>query len=135
MLASTRPGLSPAAGFQARAARASVSLSPARRAGGNLPPSSKTLRRGSSHSLSGQASDVDTAQVEGASEADGEAAAFRFLNAVGNLAQPVVTVPRNADTVTVEVSGQAPRLIPGFDWHVTATAQAPVERFIAEPER
>jgi len=78
---------------------------------------------------------VDTAQVQGASEADGEAAAFRFLDAVGNLAHPVVTVTRDADTVTVKVSGQAPRLIPGFDWHVAATAQAPVERFIPEPER
>jgi hypothetical protein len=78
---------------------------------------------------------VDVAQVVGATEADGEAAAQRFLDAAGNINQPAVSVTRSAETVTVEVSGRAPRLLPGFDWRVTARASAPVERFIPEPDR
>ena len=78
---------------------------------------------------------VDAAQVDGATEADGAAAAHRFLDAAGNLSEPTVTVTRATDTVTVEVTGRAPRLLPGFDWRVTAHAEAPVERFIPEPDR
>ena len=78
---------------------------------------------------------VDAAQVATATEADGEAAALRLLDAAGNINQPVVTVTRSAEIVTVEVTGRAPRLLPGFDWQVTAIAEAPVERFIPEPDR
>jgi hypothetical protein len=78
---------------------------------------------------------VDAAQVVAASEADGEMAAQRFLDVAGNIAEPHVTVTRTAETVTVEVRGRAPRLLPGFDWQVTARAVAPVERFIPEPDR
>jgi Flp pilus assembly protein TadG len=78
---------------------------------------------------------VDTAQVAGATEADGEAAARRFLDSAGNLTDPAVSVTRSVDVVTVEVTGRAPRLLPGFDWQVTARASAPVERFIPEPDR
>ena len=78
---------------------------------------------------------VDAAQVEGATEADGLTAAHRFLDVAGNIEQPVVTVTRSAELVTVEVTGRAPRLLPGFDWQVTARAQASVERFIPEPDR
>jgi len=35
----------------------------------------------------------------------------------------------------VEVTGRAPRLLPGFDWRVFAHAEAPLERFIPEPDR
>ena len=78
---------------------------------------------------------VDAAQVAGATEADGEAAAMRFLDAAGNLTRPAVSVARSTDTVTVTVTGRAPRLLPGFDWQVTARASGPVERFIPEPDR
>jgi Flp pilus assembly protein TadG len=78
---------------------------------------------------------VDAAQVATATEADGLRAAQWFLDAAGNLTDPEVTVTRTADTVTVEVTGRAPRLLPGFDWEVTATASGPIERFIPEPER
>ena len=78
---------------------------------------------------------VDAAQVATATEAHGEAAALRLLDAAGNINQPVVTVTRSAEIVTVTVTGRAPRLLPGFDWQVTAIAEAPVERFIAEPDR
>jgi Flp pilus assembly protein TadG len=78
---------------------------------------------------------VDVAQVEGATEADGVAAAHWFLDAAGNLTEPDVTVTQNTDTVTVEVTGRAPRLLPGFDWQVSATAVGSIERFIPEPDR
>lgn len=78
---------------------------------------------------------VDAAQVEDATEADGVAAAHRFLDAAGNLTEVTVTVTRAADTVTVEVNGRAPRLIPGLDWQVTARAVGSIERFIPEPDR
>lgn len=78
---------------------------------------------------------VDATQVDAASESDGAEAAHRFLTAAGNLEDASVSVTRTVDTVVVEVSGQAPRIIPGFEWQVTATAVGPVERFIPEPDR
>lgn len=78
---------------------------------------------------------VDAAQVATATETDGLRAAQWFLDAAGNITDPEVTVVRTAETVTVEVTGRAPRLLPGFDWEVTATASGPIERFIPEPER
>ncbi len=78
---------------------------------------------------------IDAAQVEQATAADGEQAAQRFLAATGNLTETKITVTRDTETVTAEVTGRAARLLPGFAWSVTARAQAPVERFIPEPER
>ena len=78
---------------------------------------------------------VDAAQVVTATDDDGIRAAQWFLNAAGNLTEPTVTVTRTVDTVIVEVTGRAPRLIPGFDWHVAAHATGPIERFIPEPDR
>ena len=62
-------------------------------------------------------------------------AAEWFLDAAGNIADAEVTVTRTADTVIVEVTGRAPRLVPGFDWQVAAHATGPIERFIPEPDR
>jgi hypothetical protein len=78
---------------------------------------------------------VDAAQVVTATDDDGMRAAEWFLDAAGNIVDPEVTVTRTADTVSVEVTGRAPRLVPGFDWRVTAYAAGPVERFIPEPDR
>jgi Flp pilus assembly protein TadG len=78
---------------------------------------------------------VDAAQVEGATETDGVAAANRFLDAAGNLTHRNVVVTRTTDTVAVEVTGRAPRLIPGMDWQVTSVAVGAVERYIPPPER
>ena len=78
---------------------------------------------------------VDAAQVAEATEADGVRAAEWLLTAAGNLVDPRVTVNRTAETVTVEVTGRAPRLLPGLDWEVTAVSSGPIERFIPEPER
>ena len=78
---------------------------------------------------------IDAAQVVAATEADGVRAAQWFLDAAGNIVEPDVTVIRTPDTVTAQVAGRAPRLLPGFDWRVTAYAVGPVERFIPEPDR
>ncbi len=78
---------------------------------------------------------IDAAQVVTATEADGMRAARWFLDAAGNITESDVTVTRTADTVTAQVTGRAPRLLPGFDWRVTAYAVGPVERFIPEPDR
>ena len=78
---------------------------------------------------------VDAAQVVTASEEDGVRAAEWFLDAAGNITEPQVTVTRTNETVSVEVTGRAPRLLPGFDWQVTARATGPIERFIPEPDR
>ena len=78
---------------------------------------------------------VDAAQVEDGTETDGVDAAVRFLTAAGNIENPSVSVTRSVDTVSVEVTGRAPRLIPGLDWQVTSQAAGPVERFIPEPDR
>ena len=78
---------------------------------------------------------VDAAQVATATEDDGIRAAEWFLEAAGNVTDPQVTVTRTAETVSVEVTGTAPRLLPGFDWQVTARASGPTERFIPEPDR
>ena len=78
---------------------------------------------------------VDAAQIVTATEDDGMRAAEWFLDAAGNIADAEVTVTRTADSVSVDVTGRAPRLVPGFDWQVAAHATGPIERFIPEPER
>lgn len=78
---------------------------------------------------------VEAAQVEGAAETAGVAAAGRFLDAAGNLTAPDVKVIRTTERVTATVTGRAPRLIPGLDWEVTAVAVGATERFIPLPER
>ena len=78
---------------------------------------------------------VDAAQISSASARDGEDAAASYLAQSGNLDNITVTVSREPTVVTVEVRGDAPQLVPGFAWSVTARSTAPVERFIPEPER
>ncbi len=78
---------------------------------------------------------VDVVQIPTASTASGETAARDFLAQSGNLTDIAVTVKRTPALVTVEVTGRAPRLVPGFSWSVTARSQGPVERFIPENER
>lgn len=78
---------------------------------------------------------VDAAQVVTATDDDGIRAAEWFLDAAGNITDAEVTITRTTDTVTVDVTGQAPRLIPGFDWHVAGHATGDIERFIPEDER
>jgi Flp pilus assembly protein TadG len=78
---------------------------------------------------------VDTAQLPTGSESAGDRAARTFLGQSGNLHDIEITVDRTPAMVTVEVTGRAPQLVPGFSWSVTARSQGPVERFIPEPER
>ena len=78
---------------------------------------------------------VDAAQISSASARDGEDAAASYLAQSGNLDNITITVSREPTVVTVEVRGDAPQLVPGFEWSVTARSTAPVERFIPEPER
>jgi Flp pilus assembly protein TadG len=78
---------------------------------------------------------VDAAQVSVGTARDGEVAAASYLAQSGNLSNVHVTVTREPTIVTAEVRGDAPRLVPGFAWSVTARSVAPVERFIPEPER
>jgi hypothetical protein len=78
---------------------------------------------------------VDQAQVPAGSAASGEAAAHDYLAQAGNLTSVTINVDREPTLVTVEVTGHAPQLVPGFDWTVTSRSQGPVERFVPEPER
>lgn len=78
---------------------------------------------------------VAAARIPTGTAEDGDAAANRLLHQSGNLSEVTVVVNRDAGIVTVEVSGNAPRLVPGFEWTVTAHSHAPVERFIQEPDR
>src|SRR6266508_195616 len=73
---------------------------------------------------------VDAAQVETGTAGEGEAAATSYLDQSGNLTNVTVVVNREPTLVTAEVRGEAPQLVPGFSWSVTARSQAPVERFI-----
>lgn len=78
---------------------------------------------------------VDAAQVSTGTAREGQNAAASYLAQSGNLDNVTITVNREPTTVTVEVHGDAPRLVPGFEWSVTARSFAPVERFIPESER
>ncbi|QXC60570.1 pilus assembly protein [Aquihabitans sp. G128] len=78
---------------------------------------------------------VDAAQTPTGTEAQGVDAARSFLDEAGNLRHVTVIVDRGADTVRAEVKGEAPQLVPGFDWGVTAQSEAPRERYIPESGR
>jgi Flp pilus assembly protein TadG len=78
---------------------------------------------------------VDAAQTPTGTTGDGEAAARSYLTQAGNLGNIRVVVQRGTDTVTASVHGDAPQLVPGFSWGVTAQSQAPVERYRPEAER
>ena len=78
---------------------------------------------------------VDAAQVQESSAADGESAAASYLAQSGSLTGVTITVDRPPTVVVAEVRGDAPQLVPGISWSVTARSEAPVERFIPEPER
>jgi Flp pilus assembly protein TadG len=76
------------------------------------------------------------ARLRGGSAADGEAAAWRFIDQAngGHLVRPQVRVTRGADDVRVEIGGRAQSLVPGLDLPVRETAAGEVERFRGEGE-
>jgi Flp pilus assembly protein TadG len=78
---------------------------------------------------------VEAAQVVGADPAtDGAAGAYAILGQAGNLIDVVVTVTTTTDSVIVDVSGTLDYSILGT-YTVTARAEGPLERFIAEVDR
>ena len=87
--------------------------------------------------VAGAAADeaIDAAQTPTGTAEDGSAAARSFLDQSGDLSNIEVTVDRAADRVVVLVRGDAPQLVPGFSWTVTARSEAPTERFLPEPQR
>ncbi len=78
---------------------------------------------------------VDAAQVPDGLGTDGEMAARSFLAQSGNVRDVAVEVDRSAEWVMVRISGRAPQVVPGIAWSVASVAEAPVERFVAQPER
>src|SRR6266508_2188904 len=64
-----------------------------------------------------------------------EQRAHRYLGVLGTglLTGPSIQINDTAATVTVQVSGQAQRIVPGFPVHVTQTVHSPTERFAPSP--
>ena len=87
--------------------------------------------------VAGAAADeaVDAAQTPTGTTEDGVAAARSFLDQSGDLTGVEITVDRAPDRVVALVRGDAPQLVPGFSWTVTARSEGPTERFVAEPDR
>jgi Flp pilus assembly protein TadG len=75
---------------------------------------------------------VDTSRLPDGTERAGRADADAVLAATGAVQHPNVHVRRTATTVTAEVRADAPQLVPGIGWRVTARVVAPVERFVPE---
>jgi Flp pilus assembly protein TadG len=78
---------------------------------------------------------VDVAQTPTGTAAEGEQAARTYLAQAGNLSHVDVIIDRTSDVVTVQVQGDAPQLVPGWSWGVTAQSEADVERYRTEAER
>jgi Flp pilus assembly protein TadG len=72
---------------------------------------------------------VDVTQTPTGTAEDGEMAARAYLAQAGNLTNTMIAVDRGATDVSVQVQGDAPQLVPGWSWGVTAESQAPVEEF------
>ena len=78
---------------------------------------------------------LDAAQTLDGTAADGTAGAQAILSQAGNLSNADIDVNRATDTVIVTISGDLGfSIFPGA-WSVTAHAEGPVERFIAEVDR
>jgi Flp pilus assembly protein TadG len=78
---------------------------------------------------------VEAAQVEGASAADGVAAARSLLSQAGHVVGADIDVSINGEVVVAEVRGRSGfRVVPG-QWAVTGRAEGRVERFIGDQER
>lgn len=78
---------------------------------------------------------VEAARGEADNASAGHAAARRTLEATGAVTDPTVTVDRDGDRVTVEITGAAPRVVPGVALRVGSTATGVIERFRSQPQR
>jgi Flp pilus assembly protein TadG len=76
-----------------------------------------------------------TAALPDATAAAGHTAAGGLLAQAGNLTAVEVTVKRGPAVAVATVTGTAPQVVPGLRWRVSASAAAPVERFIPQPHR
>jgi hypothetical protein len=74
-------------------------------------------------------------RVPTGTEDAGSDAAADFLAEAGNLTDVTVSVDRGPEFVTVTVTGNAPQLVPGYAWAVTARSVVPVEQFLDPAER
>lgn len=78
---------------------------------------------------------LDAAQPATATEADGIAGAEAILGQAGNLTNASIDIDRTAEEVSVSIRGDLGfSIFPGA-WAVTAHAQGPTERFVAEVDR
>lgn len=75
------------------------------------------------------------AQVPAGTADAGTARAQAFLAEAGGVHEAEVTAQRSDITARVEVRGTTPAAIPGMVLVVRGTAEGPVERFVAEPDR
>ena len=78
---------------------------------------------------------VEAARGEPDRDPRGVARAHAVLDATGAVTDPQIDISRGLDSVTAEVSGVAPQVVPGLGLRVAASATGPVERFVAEPDR
>lgn len=78
---------------------------------------------------------LEAAQAEGGQADTGQNEGESFLAEAGGVREPTVVVTRTADQVSVEVRGVAPNVLPLSAWAVAASADGPVERFVAEDQR
>jgi hypothetical protein len=83
---------------------------------------------------------ASAARARAGTVAASEQRARRYLDVLGHglliaptirMIAPTIRIVRTIDTVTVEVDGQAQRIVPGFPIHVVQTIQSPTERFRA----
>ncbi|HEY7144805.1 MAG TPA: TadE family protein [Streptosporangiaceae bacterium] len=75
---------------------------------------------------------VDAARVQGAPLGAGPGAAVSFARSAGSgylLGPSANDLGSTAQTIQVQVQGQAVSIIPGVHWRVTQVAQGPVEQF------
>ena len=76
-----------------------------------------------------------TAALPDSTDTAGRAAAAGLLAQAGHLTDLRIDIDRTDQLVSATVTGVAPQVVPGFRWSVSATAAAPVERFIPQGER
>jgi len=78
----------------------------------------------------------DAALAAANGSADPRSVALSLMDSLGDTATNiVVSVDTTSDQVTVTVSADVIEVVPLGDYHVTESASAPIERFIAEDER
>lgn len=78
---------------------------------------------------------VAAARIPAGTDTTGHDAAIAYLTEAGHLSNITVTVDVGTSTVTATVTGDAPQLVPGFGWGVTASSHATLEQFVPAADR